>query len=157
MTTYGYPLRAHDVPDEQRQALTAVRAIVAAGARPDVHLSVPGLAEATGLSPDVVVELLASDTYKVMLLGSCKQRCAGVFNKGITRLEEFVETSQDPEIVIKALGQAAQLYKVLSNDGSGHAHKQSRRDEEELIKQLTMLNRISDSTSTVEPTTVKSA
>lgn len=157
--TDSFPLEAHDVPDETRQALTAVRVLVAAAAKPGVHLSVPGLADATGLSVPVVVELLASDLYKQMVLGTCKQRCSGIFQRGITRLEEIVEESEDAFTVMAALDSATKLYKTISNDSGGHAHRQSRADEEELIKQLSMqqlsmMNRINDSTSSPEPAKV---
>jgi len=153
--SYGYPLKAHDVGDEERHALTAVRAIVAASANPEVHLSVPGLAKATGLTEDVVHELLTSDTYKEMLLGTCKQRCAALLNRGISRMEDIVNTSQDAEIVLKAISTATSLYNTL-NKTAGHVQLQSRKDGEELIKmlELTAMNRISDSTATASPASV---
>jgi len=150
----SFPLRAHEVPDDTRQALTAVRVLVAAAAKPGVHLSVPGLADATGLSVPVVVELLASDLYKQMVLGTCKTRCSGIFQRGLTRLEEIIDESEDAFTVMAAIDTASKLYKTISHDAVGHGHRQSRADEEELIKQLSMMNKLNDSTSSPEPAKV---
>jgi hypothetical protein len=140
--SYGYPLKANYVRDPERQALTAVRAIVSASANPKVHLSVDGLAEATGLTPDVVEELLTSDAYKEMLIGTCKQRVAGCISKGITRLETILSESQDEELVLEAMRAVTTLYRTMNQDAAGHRQSQSRVDGEELIKNLVNMNRL---------------
>lgn len=138
-TTTGFHLRSSGVSDHKRLALTAVRAIVAASKDPEVKLSVSSLAVATGLTEPVVREFLVSDEYESMLVDECRRDVAGVLSIGVQRLRKMVDHPDD-RIALKAIHEAAGVYRALSSDSKGHIGAQGEADCEALMKRLEDMN-----------------
>lgn len=133
----GYELRAHYIPDEQRHAVTAARVLVAASIDPKVRLSVPDLAKATGLSEDAVAELLRSDTYKELLIGTCKQRIAGVLGKSINVLDRAIGNEDAKmDTRLEAIRCATTMYRTLNQVNEGHTQAQSLAAVDQLMKHM---------------------
>lgn len=148
MTTESFPLRANRVDDHRRRVLTAVRAIVVAASKPEVHLSVPALAAATNMTEDVVEELLRSDEYLKMVEDTAKQRIATVLQKAITKIEKLVDDG-DADTALEAVRAATTMYRTLNQANAGHRQAQSRADIDLIFKDLESMGQLRTVTATV--------
>lgn len=148
--TESFALRAHNVDDHRRRVLTAVRAIVVAASKPEVHLSVPALADATGMSEQVIEELLRSEEYLQVLDETAKHRVATVLQKAITKLEDLVD-NDDAKTALEAIRGATTLYRTLNQVNAGQRQAQSRADIDLIFKDLEMMGQLKQGQVKVVP------
>lgn len=147
MPKFTPSLRSASEPD--RNALLAVRAIVVAASDPKVKLTVNDLARATGLTPEVIYEMLRTKEYRELLQDTCKQRVATLIQKSITVLEDLLGSEND-KTKMDAVSKITSLYTALNKD-AGHQAAAGEKAAEDLLQYLDSLRRCETTTVATQP------
>lgn len=134
---------------EDRNAILAVRAIVVAASNPKVKLTITDLARATGLTPEVISEMLHTKEYRDLLQDTCKQRVGTLIQKSLTVLEDLLD-SEHEKTKLDAVAKITSLYTALNKD-AGHNAAAGEKAAEDLLKHLDSLRRCETTTLASQP------
>lgn len=134
-------IQIEGIPEDRKNALMAVRLIVAACARPEVRFDVEALSKATNLSLWQVRQVLQSRPFAALIADQCENRLHSVRLRLIDKIAALMEG----ETSITKLAQAGRYINETSKllaDLHTRGPVDQAAEEEACAKQLRAINRL---------------
>lgn len=120
------------------EVLQTARLVFAQAINPDVPLTVAGLALASGLTEDAVVEALNSPQYLDAMTREFRTMAGLMLRRGLSKMQELVEsgTPRDKVPAFRALLETYKVFATVADPNDSLANQQAFRQQLETLKAL---------------------